>query len=100
MIELDMSMPFTAARARNAGFQRLREIAPDLPYVQFVDGDCELVEGWAEHALSFLDAHADVARRSGAAARALSRAIDLQLAVRPGMGWAGRRGARSAAESR
>ena len=30
VIELDMSVPFTAARARNAGFRRLREIAPDL----------------------------------------------------------------------
>ena len=65
VIDLDMSLPFTAARARNAGFQRLQDMAPDLPYVQFVDGDCELVEGWAEHALSFLDAHTDVAAAAG-----------------------------------
>ena len=30
VIELDMSIPFTAARARNAGFRRLKELAPDL----------------------------------------------------------------------
>ena len=60
VIELDMSIPFTAARARNAGFRRLREMAPDLLYVQFVDGDCELEESWLEHAESFLDLHADV----------------------------------------
>ena len=60
VIELDMSLPFTAARARNAGFRHLREMAPDLRYVQFVDGDCELIEGWLEHAISFLNSHADV----------------------------------------
>ena len=60
VVELDMSLPFTAARARNAGFKRLWETAPDLPYVQFIDGDCELVESWPEHALLFLDLHADV----------------------------------------
>jgi len=60
VVDLDMAIPFTAARARNAGFRRLRELAPDLAYVQFVDGDCELVEGWPEHAISFLDLHAEV----------------------------------------
>src|SRR3979490_1839399 len=60
VIELDMSIPFTAARARNAGFRRLKEIAPKLLCVQFVDGDCELAQGWLEHAVSFLGSHADV----------------------------------------
>ncbi len=50
-IELDSSIPFTAARARNAGFDRLLEICPDLEFVQFVDGDCELVAGWLEQAI-------------------------------------------------
>jgi GT2 family glycosyltransferase len=65
VIELDLSKPFTAARARNAGFRRLREIAPGLPYVQFVDGDSELTEGWSERATSFLDARGDVAAVCG-----------------------------------
>jgi glycosyltransferase involved in cell wall biosynthesis len=60
VVELDMSIPFTAARARNAGFRRLKEIAPALQYVQFVDGDCELERDWLECAVSFLDSHADV----------------------------------------
>lgn len=60
VVELDMSMPFTAARARNAGWRRLREIAPEIPYVQFVDGDCEVVEGWLRNGTAFLDAHRDV----------------------------------------
>lgn len=54
VIDLDVTRPFTAARARNAGFQRLRELAPGLPFVQFVDGDCEVVSGWLVAAHSFL----------------------------------------------
>ena len=60
VIELDASLPFTAARARNSGIQRLREIAPLIDYIQFVDGDCELVDGWLEVAISLLDSHTDV----------------------------------------
>lgn len=60
VVQLDMSVPFTAARARNAGFARLREIAPTLSKVQFVDGDCELIEGWLESAADFLDQRLDV----------------------------------------
>jgi GT2 family glycosyltransferase len=60
VVELDVGFRFTAARARNAGLRRLREGVPDLTYVQFVDGDCELKEGWTEHAVSFLDSHSDV----------------------------------------
>jgi len=63
--DLDLSLPFTAARARNAGLRRLLEIAPDLPYVQFVDGDCELVETWLQRAVSFMETHPEVAALSG-----------------------------------
>jgi glycosyl transferase family 2 len=55
VIELDLRTPFSAARARNEGFRRLREIAPGAAYVQFVDGDCELVKGWLPKAVSWLD---------------------------------------------
>jgi GT2 family glycosyltransferase len=51
VVELDLSIPFTAARARNAGFEKLIEIARDVEFVQFVDGDCEIVAGWIECAL-------------------------------------------------
>ena len=60
VIELDMSLPFTAARARNSGFGRMQELAPPIEYVQFVDGDCELVDGWLQVATCFLDEHSDV----------------------------------------
>jgi GT2 family glycosyltransferase len=61
VVALDMSLPFTAARARNAGFKRLRELAPQSTYVQFVDGDCELIEGWLEAARSYLEERPEVA---------------------------------------
>src|SRR4028118_1249911 len=49
-VELDLSKPFTAARGRNEGFARLRQLAPDIEFVQFVDGDCEIVDGWLQRA--------------------------------------------------
>ena len=45
-VELDMSVPFTAARARNAGYARVKALAPEGDFVQFLDGDCELDEDW------------------------------------------------------
>jgi len=54
VVELDMGVPFTAARARNAGFAHLLREHPDLAAVQFVDGDCALSEGWLEAAADAL----------------------------------------------
>jgi glycosyltransferase involved in cell wall biosynthesis len=64
-VELDMSIPFTAARARNTGYWRLVELASRLDYVQFVDGDCEVHRDWIETAYRYLEAHGDVAAVSG-----------------------------------
>lgn len=61
VVELDMSIPFTAARARNEGFARLQHLLPAMRYVQFVDGDCEVVEGWLSRAQAFLDTRPEVA---------------------------------------
>ena len=52
VVALDMSIPFTAARARNAGLKALKADAPD--YVQFIDGDCVLRDGWIDRAVRFL----------------------------------------------
>lgn len=60
VVELDMSIPFTAARARNAGFSHLLQIEPDIKFVQFVDGDCELIAGWLESAKAELIAQPNV----------------------------------------
>ena len=60
-LELDRSQPFTAARGRNAGWRRLLELHPNLEFVQFVDGDCELADGWIAAAVRFAKQHSNVA---------------------------------------
>lgn len=62
VVDLDLTRPFTAARARNIGFAALLQAGNDTPaYVQFIDGDCELQPGWVAAATAFLDRHPDVA---------------------------------------
>ena len=63
VVELDPARPFTAARARNAGADWLQAHLPALGFVHFIDGDCELVDGWLAVALAAM--HAD--ERLGAA---------------------------------
>jgi glycosyltransferase involved in cell wall biosynthesis len=55
VLQLDLSIPFTAARARNTGFARLAELVPGLAYVQFIDGDCELERSWLTTGRDFLE---------------------------------------------
>ncbi len=50
VVELDTSTPFTAARARHTGLLKLLELHPNLTFVQFVDGDCEVDEHWLDTA--------------------------------------------------
>lgn len=57
VVDLDTSIPFTAARARNAGFDRLRALEPQLNLVMFVDGDCEVDASWWLEATQFLHEH-------------------------------------------
>lgn len=65
IVALDMSLPFTAARARNAGWRRAVERAPGLRFVQFVDGDCEIQPQWPAMARGFLETHPKVAAVAG-----------------------------------
>lgn len=65
VILLDTSVPFTAARARNAGFEALMQRSAAADYVQFIDGDCALHDGWIARAATFLDAHPDIAAVCG-----------------------------------
>ena len=60
VVALDVSRGFTAARARNEGFQRLLALAPEIEFVQFIDGDCELFADWMPRALAFLASRPDV----------------------------------------
>jgi glycosyltransferase involved in cell wall biosynthesis len=61
VLALNMNMPFTAARARNDGFQRLQSLDSKIRFVQFIDGDCELIAGWMEGALQHIESYSDVA---------------------------------------
>ena len=65
VVALDMTVPFTAARARNEGFDRMKKLYPQTIYVQFVDGDCEVSPGWLQSAVNFLDANQGVAAVCG-----------------------------------
>jgi glycosyltransferase involved in cell wall biosynthesis len=65
VIDLDMTVPFTAARARNAGWHFLVENHPDLKYIQFLDGDCQIVDSWISKALDFLETKSDYAIACG-----------------------------------
>lgn len=61
VVELAVPPNFTAARARNAGLDRLEATHPGLDYVQMVDGDCELRDGWIAAARAAMDAAPDLA---------------------------------------
>lgn len=57
VVDLDTSIPFTAARARNEGIARLLERWSDTESVHVIDGDCSFADGWIETADTFLDEH-------------------------------------------
>ena len=61
VVRLDESIPFSSPRARNAGFERLIRIDPNILYVQFVDGDCEIMDGWIDYARDKIANRSDVA---------------------------------------
>ena len=61
VVELDPSLPFTMAKGRNAGFNYLIQHFPSLEYIQFIDGDCELISGWIERATEVLNSDRNLA---------------------------------------
>ena len=65
VVELDPARPFSAARARNEGFDRATADHPGLAYVMFVDGDCEVVAGWLARARAELEARPELAAVCG-----------------------------------
>ena len=65
VVELDLTSPFTAARARNEGYMTIRKLKPDISLIQFVDGDCCLAPQWLEASRAFVLEHGDVAIACG-----------------------------------
>lgn len=90
VVELDMSVPFSAARARNAGFERLMSEG-GVEFVQFVDGDCELIVGWMDEAAAALRADPKVAavcgrlRERHPEASVYNRLCDIEFTRAPGV---------------
>lgn len=60
VVRLDMSKPFSAARARNAGWLTAARMLPALEFVQFVDGDCEIDPDWIQTAQRHLQENPSV----------------------------------------
>ncbi|ODT66691.1 MAG: glycosyl transferase [Pelagibacterium sp. SCN 63-23] len=65
VLELGPDVPFTAARARDMGFEALLRRWPELDYVQFVDGDCALDPNWVDAGGALLDARPKLALACG-----------------------------------
>jgi GT2 family glycosyltransferase len=60
-IGLDLSVPFTMAHGCNTGFKYLVEKFPAIDYVQFIDGDCELLPNWIDTALTAIEQNSKLA---------------------------------------
>jgi glycosyltransferase involved in cell wall biosynthesis len=65
LVDLDMARPFTASRARNEGFAAVKSLRPEIPFIQFIDGDCELADGWLDAAIKVIRQRDDVAAICG-----------------------------------
>lgn len=90
VVVLDSSKPFSAARARNEGFEALRAASPNVEAVQFVDGDCEMSPGWLGRALETLRTDPGVAivcgrvRERARNATVYNRLCDMEFNRLPG----------------
>jgi GT2 family glycosyltransferase len=65
VVKEDPTKSNCAATARNEGFERLLQVAPDVRYIMFVDADCEVVDGWLDRGRQYLEEHPAVALVSG-----------------------------------
>lgn len=65
VVRLDVSISFSAARARNAGVAALADAKAAPDYIQFIDGDCILDPGWLPVATAFLQENATAAAACG-----------------------------------
>ena len=61
VVDLDISIPFTMARGRNAGLAQLVKKYPQCQLVQFIDGDCEMAGGWLQQGVQFLQGNKNYA---------------------------------------
>lgn len=87
VVVLDLDVPFTAARARNAGRS---SISSSISFIQFVDGDCSLQPEWLDRARAVLMADPGLAavfgrrREIAPEASVYNWLCDIEWAVPPG----------------
>lgn len=74
IVQLSNDRQLTAALARNAGFARLCEIAPDVELVQFLDGDCVLDWQWLAKAVPQFASDEKLAAVAGGRSERFARA--------------------------
>ena len=92
VVALDLSVPFTAARARNAGRAALAATSTGegVRWIQFVDGDCAVQPGWLARARAALAADPGLAavfgrrREVAPEASVYNWLCDIEWAVPPG----------------
>jgi GT2 family glycosyltransferase len=60
VVQLDETRPVSAARARNEGFARVMRLDPRVPFIQFLDGDCEFVNSWLDVGVTALTMQGEV----------------------------------------
>lgn len=54
VVRLNPARPMNASRGRREGYLKLAAKYGSPEFVQFIDGDCLLVHGWIEQAISFM----------------------------------------------
>lgn len=63
-VELDVDAP-NGGRARNAGYRRLKKVAPNLKYVMFVEAGALIDPDWFSFAARFMERRPEVAALEG-----------------------------------
>lgn len=87
---VELEPPFSAARARNVGFTAAISLHPDAEFIQFLDGDCILVEGWLELGMNAFHERSDAGivcghvREIHPEASVYNRLFDLEWRQQPG----------------
>lgn len=61
LVTLDPAIGFTAARARNAGLEKLKQSGALPDYLQMIDGDCELAASWLSEAVQTMSGEPELA---------------------------------------
>lgn len=90
VVHVDPARPLSAARARNEGFERALRRWPDVEFVQFVDGDCEIHADWLRISVGALagDPAAGIVcgriRERDPGSSVWARLIDAELRKEPG----------------